>query len=236
MRFVLKSCDNRAVGRHGIRQPGAPLPSRGRASAGATTGSPRHQGSRGTRDDVTMGRPRCVPEGSRRLSLSPATRFSQNDNRARRNATDALCPMPYLILVGTRSGSEPTPPMSRAPTREATLRTLLFTHWRRQRVVSAPRHQCPRPGVGGRGGDVAQISLDARGGRELLRHLGRTHVCTVPMLRRPRRSLTSPPRRPFPLQRLIAGSLTGALCIALWGAWMLLIGVRPCVTASLLWR
>ena len=113
VRFVLKSCDNRAVGRHGIRQPGAPLPSRGRASAGATTGSPRHQGDRGTRDDVTMGRQRCVPEGSRRLSLSPATRFSQNDNRARRNATDALCSMPYLILVGTRSGSEPTPPRSR---------------------------------------------------------------------------------------------------------------------------
>jgi hypothetical protein len=41
---------------------------------------------------------------------------------------------------------------------------------------------------------------------------------------------------PSRCQRLIAGSLTGALCIALWGAWMLLIGVRPCVTASLLWR
>ena len=37
-------------------------------------------------------------------------------------------------------------------------------------------------------------------------------------------------------QRLIAGSLTVVLCIAFWGAWMLVIGVRPCVTASLLWR
>ena len=30
----------------------------------------------------------------------------QHANRDRRHATDALCPMPYLILVGTRSGSE----------------------------------------------------------------------------------------------------------------------------------
>jgi len=37
-------------------------------------------------------------------------------------------------------------------------------------------------------------------------------------------------------QRLIAGSLTVVLCIAFGGAWMLAIGVRPCVTASLLWR
>ena len=36
--------------------------------------------------------------------------------------------------------------------------------------------------------------------------------------------------------RLLAGSLTVVLCIAFWGAWMLLIGIRPCVTASLLWR
>jgi hypothetical protein len=41
---------------------------------------------------------------------------------------------------------------------------------------------------------------------------------------------------PSRFQRLIAGSLTVVLCIALWGAWMLVIGVRPCVTASLLWR
>jgi len=41
---------------------------------------------------------------------------------------------------------------------------------------------------------------------------------------------------PSRFQRLIAGSLTIVLCIALWGAWMLVIGVRLCVTASLLWR
>ena len=54
---------------------------------------------------------------------------------------------------------------------------------------------------------------------------------------------TGPPRGdlrstadPSRYQRLLAGGLTGALCLALWGAWMLLIGVRPCVTASLRWR
>ena len=41
---------------------------------------------------------------------------------------------------------------------------------------------------------------------------------------------------PSRCQRLIAGSLTVVLYIAFWGAWMLVIGVRPCVTASLLWR
>ena len=43
-------------------------------------------------------------------------------------------------------------------------------------------------------------------------------------------------RRPCRCQRLLAGGLTGALCLALWGAWMRLMGVRPCVTASLRWR
>jgi hypothetical protein len=37
-------------------------------------------------------------------------------------------------------------------------------------------------------------------------------------------------------QRLTAGGLTVILYVALWGAWMLVIGVRPCVTASLLWH
>jgi hypothetical protein len=37
-------------------------------------------------------------------------------------------------------------------------------------------------------------------------------------------------------QRLTAGGLTVVLCLALWGAWMLVIGIRPCVTALLLWR
>jgi hypothetical protein len=41
---------------------------------------------------------------------------------------------------------------------------------------------------------------------------------------------------PSRFQRLIAGSLTVVLCIALWGAWMLIIGIQPWVAASLLWR
>jgi len=57
------------------------------------------------------------------------------------------------------------------------------------------------------------------------------HAQTYPMLV----DLTSPAGTSC-FQRLIAGSLTVVLCIAFWGAWMLVIGVRPCVTASLLWR
>jgi len=42
-----------------------------RASAGATTGGPLHQRGRDTQDDVTVGRQRCVPEGSHRAYLLP---------------------------------------------------------------------------------------------------------------------------------------------------------------------
>lgn len=37
-------------------------------------------------------------------------------------------------------------------------------------------------------------------------------------------------------QRLAAGGIALLLFAALWGAWVLLIGFRPCSVSSLLWR
>jgi hypothetical protein len=37
-------------------------------------------------------------------------------------------------------------------------------------------------------------------------------------------------------QRLAAGGIALLLFAALWGAWVLLIGFRPCSLSSLLWR
>ena len=37
-------------------------------------------------------------------------------------------------------------------------------------------------------------------------------------------------------QRFAAGGITLLLFAALWGAWVLLIGFRPCALSSLLWR
>jgi hypothetical protein len=37
-------------------------------------------------------------------------------------------------------------------------------------------------------------------------------------------------------QTLVAGGIAILLFIALWGAWVLLIGTRPCALSYLLWR
>jgi hypothetical protein len=37
-------------------------------------------------------------------------------------------------------------------------------------------------------------------------------------------------------QTLAAGGVTIILLLALWGAWVLLIGARPCALSYLLWR
>jgi len=37
-------------------------------------------------------------------------------------------------------------------------------------------------------------------------------------------------------QTLAAGGVAIILLLALWGAWVLLIGARPCVLSYLLWR
>jgi hypothetical protein len=47
--------------------------------------------------------------------------------------------------------------------------------------------------------------------------------------------LVSPPEASS-YQRLAAGGIALLLFAALWGAWVLLIGFRPCALSSLLWR
>ena len=47
--------------------------------------------------------------------------------------------------------------------------------------------------------------------------------------------LASPPQGSS-YQRLAAGGIALLLFAALWGAWVLLIGFRPCALSSLLWR
>jgi hypothetical protein len=91
VRFVLESCDNRAV----------PPPERPRAAL--STREPGHAGRRDHGETAVCARrlPPCLP--------SPATRFSQHGNMDRMNATDAPCSMPYLSsavrVVGERAGA-----------------------------------------------------------------------------------------------------------------------------------
>jgi len=47
--------------------------------------------------------------------------------------------------------------------------------------------------------------------------------------------LASPPAS-FAYQRLAAGGIALLLFAAFWGAWVLLIGFRPCSLSSLLWH
>jgi hypothetical protein len=49
------------------------------------------------------------------------------------------------------------------------------------------------------------------------------------------RDLPTPPARDA-YQKLAAGGLALLLLAACWGAWVLLIGFRPCALSSLLWR
>jgi len=49
------------------------------------------------------------------------------------------------------------------------------------------------------------------------------------------RDLPAPPAR-VAYQKLAAGGLALLLLAACWGAWVLLIGFRPCALSSLLWR
>jgi hypothetical protein len=188
----------------------------------------------------------AVPPCSRAPFFATCQQGSQECNRR-------LLPHAVPFLVGTRGGSEGGCPGTRASV-EGPRPPALADRSRPRRVkpCGAPgsppvgggsgwwrRHNTSTPGPEWAGEAVMVLRAPSmRGGdvnccATLGGHPYAQSPCADgPDARRPQLRRTGPSR----CQRLLAGSLTGALCLTLWGAWMLLIGVRPCVTASLLWR